>query len=161
MSLTSPSAGSDHKPHTPSSRPEDGGRSGETPVFETSDSAADAQQIRDLVATWARASETGDIETIKSLMDEDILFHTAGNQPFGRETFIQHFNNNVKQMNLNVRVDVREVEVRDDLALTRVWLEIRITPFNGEPITRTGYTLSVYRRRPGGPWRLWRDANLV
>ena len=119
------------------------------------------QEIRDIITTWARASETGDLEAIKSLMDEDILFHTAGAEPFGRETFIQHFNNNVKQMNLKVRADVREVEVRDDLAFARVWLEVRITPSNGEPVTRTGYTLSVYRRRPGGPWRLWRDANLV
>jgi uncharacterized protein (TIGR02246 family) len=121
----------------------------------------DAQEIRDLVATWASASASGDLEAIKPLMDEDILFLTAGNEPFGRQTFVQHFENNVKQMNLNVRADVREVEVRDDLAFARTWLEIVITLPSGEPITRTGYTLSVYRRRPGGPWRLWRDANLV
>ena len=121
----------------------------------------DAQQIRDLVATWARASETGDLESIKSLMDEDILFLTAGAEPFGRETFIQHFNNHVIQMNLNVRADVREVEVRDDLAFARTWLEVTITPPGSEPIKRTGYTLAIYRRRPGGRWKLWRDANLV
>ena len=142
-------------------RPEAAGRSGETPVFGISSSVTDTQDIRDIVATWARASETGDLESIKSLMDEDILFLTHGNEPFGRDVFIQHFEKNVKQMNLNVRADVREVEVRDDLAFARVWLEVRITPSNGEPITRTGYTLSVYRRRPGGPWKLWRDANLV
>jgi uncharacterized protein (TIGR02246 family) len=123
--------------------------------------AADVQQIRDLVAAWASASAAGNLEAIKPLMDEDILFLTAGADPFGRDVFIQHFENNVKQMNLNVRADVKEVEVRDDLAFARTWLEIRITPQNGEPITRTGYTLSIYRRRPGGPWRLWRDANLV
>jgi uncharacterized protein (TIGR02246 family) len=127
----------------------------------TATQVTDAQEIRDLVATWARASGTGDLEAIKSLMDEDILFLTSGAEPFGRDTFIQHFNNNVKQMNLNVRADVREVEVRDDLAFARTWLDIRITLPSGEPVTRTGYTLSVYRRRPGGPWKLWRDANLV
>ena len=127
----------------------------------TSASVSADQEIRDVVATWARASETGNLEAIKSLMDEDILFLTSGNDPFGRDTFIQHFNNNVKQMNLNVLADVREVEVRDDLAFARISLEVRITPSSGEPITRTGYTLSVYRRRPGGPWKLWRDANLV
>jgi uncharacterized protein (TIGR02246 family) len=128
----------------------------------TATQVTDAQEIRDLVATWAAASGSGDLEAIKSLMDEDILFLTAGGaEPFGRDTFIQHFNNNVKQMNLNVRADVREVEVRDDLAFARTWLDIRITLPSGEPVTRTGYTLSVYRRRPGGPWKLWRDANLV
>lgn len=119
------------------------------------------QEIRDLVADWARASGAGDLDTIKSLMDNDILFMTAGNEPFGRDTFIQHFENNVKQMKLNVSADVRELEVRDDLAFARTWLEVRITPPSGETMTRTGYTLSVYRRRPGGRWKLWRDANLV
>ena len=93
-------------------------------------------------------------------MDDDILFLTPG-ATFGRDTFVQHFNHNVKQMDLNVTAHVREVEVRDDLAFARTWLEVRITPSYGEPMTRTGYSLSVYRRRPGGPWKLWRDANLV
>ena len=107
--------------NTPSSRPEAlsepqasrKGRSGETPVFGPSSSTTEAQQIRDLVATWASASAAGDLEAIKPLMDEDILFLTAGAEPFGRDVFIQHFENNVQQMNLNVRADVREVEVRD------------------------------------------------
>jgi uncharacterized protein (TIGR02246 family) len=122
---------------------------------------SDAQQIRDLIAAWAGASEQGDLETIKQLMDDDILFLTAGAEPFGRDVFIQHFENNVKKMILGVRADVREVEVRDDLAFARTWLEVRITPTDGEPVTRTGYALSIYRRRPSESWRLWRDANLV
>jgi uncharacterized protein (TIGR02246 family) len=122
---------------------------------------SDAQQIRDLVAAWASASEQGDLETIKQLMDDDILFLTAGAEPFGRDVFIQHFENNVKKMILGVRADVREVEVRDDLAFARTWLEVRITPTDGEPVTRTGFALSIYRRRPSESWRLWRDANLV
>jgi len=127
----------------------------------TSTSVAAEQQIRDLVATWARASETGDLEAVKLLMDDDILFLTPGQKPFGHDTFVHHFENNVKQMSLSVSADVREVEVRDDLAFARTWLEVRITPPSGDPVTRTGYTLSVYRRRPGGSWKLWRDANLV
>jgi uncharacterized protein (TIGR02246 family) len=121
----------------------------------------DEREIRDLVAEWARASGAGDLEAIKPLMDDDILFLTAGNAPFGRDVFIQHFENNVKQMSLDVSADVREVEVREDLAFARTWLELRITPASGDTITRTCYTLSVYRRRPGGRWKLWRDANLV
>jgi uncharacterized protein (TIGR02246 family) len=128
-------------------------------------SASDAQQIRDLVATWARASADGDLDSILPLMDDDILFITHGAEPFGRDAFVQHFTSSVKHMDLNVTAHVREVEVRQDLAFARTWLEVRITPPPGaakpEPVTRTGYTLSVYRRRPGGPWKLWRDANLV
>lgn len=121
----------------------------------------DEQEIRDLVATWAKASGTGDLKAIEHLMDDDILFLTAGNEPFGRDAFIQHFENNVKHMKLEVSAEPREIEVREDLAFARTWLEVRITPSNGEPMKRTGYSLAVYRRRPGGPWKLWRDANLV
>jgi uncharacterized protein (TIGR02246 family) len=122
---------------------------------------SDQQAIRDLVAAWASASGAGDLAAIDPLMDDDILFMTAGNAPFGRDAFIQHFENNVKSMELSVRAEVREVEVRGDLAFARTWLDVRIKPPNGEPVERTGYTLSVYRRRPGGTWKLWRDANLV
>ena len=121
----------------------------------------DAQEIRDLVATWVRATEACDIEAIKPLMDEDILFFTAGHEPFGSETFVQRFIGNVQELCPKVRADVREIEVRGDLAFARTWLQVIITPPGSEPITRTGYTLAVYRRRPGGPWKLWRDANLV
>lgn len=127
----------------------------------TLDTLADEKKIRTLVAIWARASGAGDLAAIEPLMDDDILFMTAGNAPFGRDVFIQHFENNVKSMELSVRAEVREVEVREDLAFARTWLEVRITPPSGDTITRTGYTLSVYRRRPGGSWKLWRDANLV
>ena len=129
--------------------------------LEARSSDSDPQQIRDLVAAWARASAAGDLDAILPLMDDDILFLTHGAEPFGRDAFVQHFTANVKQMDLNVTAHVREVEVRQDLAFARTWLEVRITPPNADPVTRTGYSLAVYRRRPGGPWKLWRDANLV
>jgi len=122
--------------------------------------SGDEQQIRELVAEWARTSEAGDLAAIEQLMDAEILFFTAGNEPFGRDVFRQHFEANVKTMRLQIRADVREVTISDDHAIAYTWLDIRIQPRNGDPMTRTGYTLSVYRRRPHGRWRLWRDANL-
>ena len=122
--------------------------------------SADEQEIRDLVAQWARASEAGDLAAIDALMDEDILFFTAGNEPFGRDAFRERFEKSVKSMRLKVRGDVREVTISGDYANAYTWLEIAIQPANGEAIQRTGYTLSIYRRRSGGRWKLWRDANL-
>lgn len=122
--------------------------------------SGDEQQIRELVAEWARASEAGDLDAVDQLMDPEILFFTAGNEPFGRDAFRQHFAANVKTMQLQVRADVREVTVTGDHAIACTWLDIRIAPPNGDPMTRTGFTLSVYRRPPDGRWQLWRDANL-
>jgi uncharacterized protein (TIGR02246 family) len=131
------------------------------PAESTVTTESDVQQIRDLVDAWCRATEACDVEAIKPLMDEDILFLTAGHEPFGVDTFIHRFTNNVQQLCPQVRAEVREIEVREDLAFARTWLEVRITPVGSEQITRTGYTLAIYRKRPGGPWKLWRDANLV
>ncbi len=136
-----------------------------TPGSSTITAESDAQQIRDLIAAWARASAAGDLDAILPLIDDDMLFITHGAEPFGRDAFVQHFTSNVKRMDLNVTAHVREVEVRQDLAFARTWLEVRITPppdaAKAEPVTRTGYSLAIYRRRPGGSWKLWRDANLV
>jgi uncharacterized protein (TIGR02246 family) len=122
----------------------------------------DEQEIRGLIAEWARASEDGDLEAIDLLMDPEVLFLIAGNEPFGREAFRERFEKHVKPMHMTVRADVREVELSDDLACARTWLEILVQPGGGgEPIRRAGFALTVYRRRSGGRWQLWRDANLV
>jgi uncharacterized protein (TIGR02246 family) len=123
---------------------------------------ADEQEIRGLIAGWARASENGDLDAIDAVMDPEVLFLTAGNEPFGREAFRERFEKFVKPMRMEVRSEVREVEVSGDLACARTWLEILVQPDgSNESIRRAGFSLTVYRRRPGGPWRLWRDANLV
>ena len=122
---------------------------------------ADEQEIRGLIAEWARASEDGDLDAIDPLMDAEVLFLTPGNEPFGREAFRQRFEKYVKPMRIKVRSEVREVEVSGDLAYAQTWLEILIQSGGGEPVRRAGFALTVYRRRPGGQWQLWRDANLV
>jgi uncharacterized protein (TIGR02246 family) len=114
---------------------------------------ADEQEIRGLIA--------GDLEAIDPLMDPEILFLIAGTEPFGREAFRQRFETYVKPMRLQVRSEVHEVAVSGDLACARTWLEIQVQVESGEPIRRAGFALTVYRRQPGGPWKLWRDANLV
>lgn len=121
---------------------------------------ADEQEIRGLIAEWARASEAGDLEAIDPLMDPEVLFLIAGTEPFGREAFRQRFETYVKPMRLQVRSKVHEVAVSGDLACAHL-AGIQVQVESGEPIRRAGFALTVYRRQPGGPWKLWRDANLV
>jgi cytochrome c556 len=47
----------------------------------------DERAIRDLVATWMKASETGDVNTVLSLMADDVIFVVPGREPFGKEEF--------------------------------------------------------------------------
>lgn len=45
----------------------------------------DEQAIRDLVKKWMVATQAGDIETVLSLMTEDVVFLVPGQQPFGKD----------------------------------------------------------------------------
>ena len=47
----------------------------------------DERAIRDLVATWLEASRSGDVETVSSLMTDDVIFMAAGQEPFGKEAY--------------------------------------------------------------------------
>ena len=48
---------------------------------------ADEQAIRELIATWMRASMAGDTDTVLSLMADDAVFMVAGQEPFGKAAF--------------------------------------------------------------------------
>ena len=47
----------------------------------------DERAIRDLVATWMKASEAGDVNTVMSLIADDVIFMVPGREPFGKEVF--------------------------------------------------------------------------
>ena len=47
----------------------------------------DEDQIRQLVATWMSATKTGDVETVLSLMADDVVFLVAGRPPMRKDEF--------------------------------------------------------------------------
>jgi ketosteroid isomerase-like protein len=52
--------------------------------------------------------------------------------------------------------------VSGDLAYAMTHLKVRMQPLaGGEPVVRSGYTLSILRKCPDGKWRMTRDANLM
>jgi uncharacterized protein (TIGR02246 family) len=122
--------------------------------------ADDERAIRDLVATWMRASENGDVETILSLMADDVIFTVPGREPFGKEVF-RAASEAMKNISFRGTSDVREIKVLGDWAYIRNYIEIIVTPAGGDAVSRKGYTLSILRKQADGKWVLWRDANLV
>ena len=46
-----------------------------------SDEARDEAEIRQLVATWMAATESGDVDKVLSLMTDDVVFLVAGREP--------------------------------------------------------------------------------
>ena len=122
---------------------------------------ADERAIRDVIATWLRASAAGDNETVLGLMTEDVVFLVAGRPPFGKAEFAAS-SNALSTHRIEATSDVREVVISGDLAYARSHLTVTMTPVaGGQSIRRSGPVLSVFRRAPDGRWQLSRDANLL
>jgi|SRR5215470_9541070 len=120
----------------------------------------DERAIRDLVATWMAASQSGDVATVLGLMADDVVFMVPGHEPFGKEAFAAA-SQSMKDLCFEGSYDVREINVLGDWAYLRNYISISITPPGGEAVRRAGYTLSILRKQPDGKWVLARDANLV
>jgi len=120
----------------------------------------DERAIRGLVGTWMKASEAGDLDTVLSLMADDVIFMAPGREPFGKEEF-RAASETMKKVRLTGTSDIRELKVLGDWAYIRNYIEISVTPPNGTAMQRRGYALSILRKQSDGTWVIWRDANLV
>lgn len=122
----------------------------------------DEQQIRDLIAAWMRATAEGDLPTILPLMDEDVVFLTPGNPPMrGRDGFAESFRS-IQGFRIEGESDIQELRVNGDWAYCWTHLKVTMTPKGeGSPIRRSGYTLTILRKKPNDRWVVFRDANLL
>ena len=120
----------------------------------------DERAIRQVVDTWMAASKTGDLETVLSLMTNDVIFMVPGQEPFGKEAFAAA-SKGTGSMQIEGSSEILELRVLDDWAFIRSRIEIAVTPPSGNPVRRSGYTLTLMRKEADGHWRLARDANLM
>jgi uncharacterized protein (TIGR02246 family) len=121
----------------------------------------DERAIRALVAKWMAASKAGDLDTVLSLVADDVLFMVPGREPFGKEAFAAE-SAGMKGLDIEGTSDIEEIKVLGDWAYLRNRLTITIAPAGGQAmLRRTGYTLSILRKEKDGRWLLVRDANLL
>jgi uncharacterized protein (TIGR02246 family) len=122
----------------------------------------DEQAIRDLVRTWLRASASGELDQVLSLMSHNVVFLTPGQKPFGKEAFASAARASHGKVRFDAESEVEEVQVAGDLAFCRTHLRVAVTPAEGGETKRlSGHTLSVLRKGPDGRWLLVRDSNLL
>src|ERR1043166_8925499 len=119
----------------------------------------DERAIRDLVATWMAAGQSGDVATVLGLMADAVIFMVPGREPFGKEAFAVA-SQSMKDIRFEGSYDIREIKMLGDWAYLRNYITMTMTPPGGEPVRHAGYTLSILRREPSGKWALGRDANL-
>jgi len=120
----------------------------------------DERAIRSLIDTWMEASKAGDLKTVLSLMTDDVVFLVPGKEPFGKAEFAAT-SEGMKNVRVEGQSEIKELKVLGDWAYMRNQLRITVTPPNGQPMRRSGYTLTIVRKEPDGRWRLARDANLL
>jgi uncharacterized protein (TIGR02246 family) len=120
----------------------------------------DERAIRELIDNWMTASRAGDTATVLSLMADDVVFMVPGREPFGKQTFAAN-SRSMDGVRVDGTADIRELKVLGDWAYLRNFIDITITPPCGQPMHRSGYTLTVLRKESDGKWVLARDANLV
>jgi len=124
---------------------------------------SDEQEIRQLVATWMAASKTGDVETVLSLMAEDVVFLQPGQPPMRKVDFAAAARAQPGQEAPRIEdtSEVQEIKVLGEWAFMWTKLTVTVTPPGGsQSITRAGDTLSILKKEKG-KWVLARDANLL
>ena len=123
----------------------------------------DEQAIRQLIETWLSATQAGNVDTVLSLMAEDAMFLSAGQEPMvGRDAFARGLVKVLSEHVIESNSEIVEIVVSGDLAYCRTRLAVTITSKHGKlPMLRSGDTLSILRKAEDGRWRLTRDANML
>lgn len=124
---------------------------------------SDEDQIRVLVQAWQSATQAGDVDTVLSLMTDDVVFLLSGRPPMDKAEFaaLSRVPPGSPRPKFEGRSEIQEVQVCGDMAFTWTRLSITVTPPGADvPMARAGHTLTVFRR-VNGKWLLARDANLL
>jgi uncharacterized protein (TIGR02246 family) len=124
----------------------------------------DEEEIRSLVATWMNATQAGDIDTVLSLMTDDVVFLLAGHPPMiGKAAFAAAARGQPGEPkpHFEGKSAIQEISVIGDWAYMWTHLEVLTTPRPGAASSkRAGHTLTILKRE-NGKWRLARDANML
>jgi uncharacterized protein (TIGR02246 family) len=119
----------------------------------------DEQAIRDSVETWLAASKKGDLSTLLDLLADDVLFIVPGKEPFGKDAFAAA-QEQMKDVELDARIDIKEIEVAGDWAWMRSFLDLTFTR-EGKSAKHSGHILNIWQKNSAGRWVIKRDANFV
>jgi uncharacterized protein (TIGR02246 family) len=126
----------------------------------SSDMSDDEKSIRELVERWMNATQAGDLETVLTLMADDVVFMVPGQEPFGKDVFAEN-SRRLAGMKIEGTSNIQEIEVLGGWAWMRNHLQLKITFTDGKTVKRSGYTLTLLRKRSDGSWVIMRDANLL
>lgn len=123
----------------------------------------DEQEIRQLVATWMAATKAGDVETILSLMTDDVIFLGPGRPAMHKADFaaVSRAQTGDNAPQIEGTSEIQELKVLGEWAFMWSRLTVEVTPPGGaKPTKHAGHTLTIFRKL-NGRWMLTRDANML
>lgn len=123
----------------------------------------DEREIRQLVSTWMAASKAGDMDTVLSLMADDVVFLIAGRPPMRKAEFAEtaRVQSAPGAPAFDASNEIQELRVLGDWAFLWQKLTVTVAARDGAaPVVRSGHTLTLFNRQ-NGRWVLARDANLL
>jgi len=121
---------------------------------------ADERAIRMLISTWLTATRAGDTDRVLGLMSDDVVFLTAVNPPMRGKAAFAESQRALADASIDATGDVQEIRTFGEWGYAWTQLSVTITPKSGEPVTRSGATLTIFRKEHG-TWVLFRDANML
>ena len=120
----------------------------------------DKQVIRESVETWLAASKKGDLSTMLDLLADDVLFIVPGKEPFGKEAFATANQEQMKDIEMDATIDIKEIEVAGEWAWMRSFLRLTFTR-EEKTAQHAGHILTIWQKNSEGRWVIKRDANFV
>ena len=122
----------------------------------------DEQAIRELYASWRKATMAEDLPTVLNLIADDAVFYVPGQSPIrGKKEFETMFNATRGRFQLEALSEFEEIAVHGDWAHVSSRLAVNMKPRDGSRVqSRAGHTLTILRKERG-KWVVARDANLL
>jgi len=123
----------------------------------------DEQEIREVVSRWMAASKAGDVDTVLSLMADDVVFLVPGQPVMRRADFASkaRAQSGRDAPQIDGSSEIQEIKVLGEWAFMWTRLTVVMTPPNGaQPVRRAGHTLTILKKQDGR-WVIARDANLL
>lgn len=122
----------------------------------------DERAIRELIATWLRASSAGDTEQILTLMADDVVFLMPDHPPMRGKAAFAAGQTALKNFRIDATSEIQEIRVLGAWAYCWTKLSVVVTPQQGgASVKRAGNTLSILQKQSTGAWVIVRDANML
>ena len=121
----------------------------------------DERAIRRLVESWLAASKAGDIQKVRNLMSDDVVFLMPGQEPVRGKSAFESGQDAMQHFDIQTDSVIEEIKVFGGWAYLWTTLTVVVQPkAGGAAIKRAGNTLSILRKHQGR-WVFHRDANLL